>query len=97
VQGDALLALALVHHLAIGRNIPLTEAVNWIVGLAPRGLIEFVPKHDPTVQRMLELREDVFADYSQETFEIALRDRALIRNATPVSASGRIVFQYERA
>ena len=45
--GDALLALALVHHLVIARNIPLQEVINWLVGLAPHGVIEFVPKQDP--------------------------------------------------
>ena len=47
---DALLALAFAHHLAIGRNVPLAQTVAWLTGLAPRGVIEFVPKNDPTVQ-----------------------------------------------
>jgi len=44
---DALLALALVHHLAIGRNIPLDQVIEWIIGLAPVGIIEFVPNRIP--------------------------------------------------
>ena len=43
---DALLALAFIHHLAIGRNVPLANVVDWLIGLAPRGVIEFVPKGD---------------------------------------------------
>ena len=50
------------NHLAIGRNIPLPQVVAWLCGLAPRGVIEFVRKDDPTVQQMLSLREDIFPD-----------------------------------
>ena len=43
---DAVFCFALIHHIAIGRNIPLEEFVPWVCGLAPAGLIEFVPKSD---------------------------------------------------
>ena len=59
---DAVLALAVVHHLAIGRNIPLAAVIDSIVSLAPRGVIEFVPKSDPMVVAMLSTRQDIFAD-----------------------------------
>ena len=75
-SADAILALALVHHLAIGRNVPLEEVVAWLVGLAPNGIVEFVPKSDPMVQRLLRLREDIFDDYSEETFSQHLQARA---------------------
>ena len=75
---DAVLALAVEHHLAIARNVPLDDAVDWLVEWAPRGVIEFVPKSDPTVQTMLALREDIFDGYSQEAFEACLTKRARI-------------------
>ena len=46
-RADALLALAFEHHLAIGRNVPLAQLLPWLTGLAPAGVIEFVPKSDP--------------------------------------------------
>ena len=49
-NADVILALALDHHLAIGKNIPLPCVVDWIVGMAPQGIIEFVQKSDPIVQ-----------------------------------------------
>jgi len=70
---DALIALAFAHHLAIGRNIPLPQVVAWLCGLAPKGVIEFVRKDDPTVQQMLSLREDIFPDYTEEAFATALQ------------------------
>ncbi len=92
---DATLALAFVHHLAIARNVPLAQVVKWIVGLAPCGLIEFVQKHDPTVQEMLSLREDIFSDYSEEAFVSTLNEHARIVRSETVSEAGRKLFWFE--
>ena len=93
---DAVLALAFVHHLAVARNVPLEFVIEWIVGLARTGVIEFVPKDDPMVRELLRLRADIFADYSQERFELALRARARVRKVEVVSASGRRLYWFER-
>ena len=95
-QPDAVMALAFEHHLALGRNIPLDEVVDFLVATAPRGLVEFVPKSDPTVRRMLALKGDIFPGYSQERFEAALASRARIVRADEVSASGRRLSWFER-
>jgi ribosomal protein L11 methylase PrmA len=93
-SADAILGLALVHHLAIGRNIPLEEVVAWLVSLAPNGIVEFVPKSDPMVQRLLRLREDIFDDYSEEAFAKHLRARAKIVRVVDVSATARRLFWF---
>ena len=54
-KADAVLALAFQHHLTIAKNIPLDQTINWILDIAPKGLIEFVPKEDSTVKKMLLL------------------------------------------
>ncbi len=46
--------------LSIGRDVPLGDAVRWLVSLPPAGVIEFLPKSDPMVRRMMRRREDVF-------------------------------------
>ena len=93
---DFLVALAVEHHLAIGRNIPLDELIRWLVGLAPQGLVEFVQKADSTVRRMLALREDIFADYTEENFRRLLAANARIVESRVVSAEGRVIFLYDR-
>ncbi len=93
---DFVLALAVGHHLAIGRNIPLDEMTRWIVGLAPRGVIEFVQKTDSTVRRMLSLREDIFADYTEDNFRHLLAANAHIVDDREVSKEGRRLFRYDR-
>ena len=95
-QADAILALAFEHHLAIGRNIPLPALIDWMVGIAPRGVIEFVPKSDPMIERMLEFREDIFSSYSQAEFETQLGSRATIVRQETVSETGRTLYQFER-
>ena len=72
---DTLLALALVHHLAIGRNIPLERIATQLGKLAPQLIIEFVPRDDPMVRQLLATREDVFPDYTPDGFRGRLRDR----------------------
>lgn len=96
-SADAILALAFVHHLAIGRNVPLDRLIDWLIGLAPAGIIEFVPKSDPMVKRMLRLRDDIFDDYSDEHFMAAVTARARIVQSAIVSAGGRRLVWFDRS
>lgn len=91
---DALLALAVIHHIVMRNNVPLAEAIRHLVSLAPLGLIEFVPKTDPQVTRLLRLRRDVFHDYTVETCRTALLAVAQIISESDVSATGRRLFVY---
>jgi len=93
---DAILALAVIHHLVIGGNVPLDQAIEWMVSLAPSGVIEFVRKSDETVQRMLRFREDIFTDYHEEAFRARLQAQARIIGRHEVSDSGRTLYVYQR-
>jgi ribosomal protein L11 methylase PrmA len=96
VNADGLLALALLHHIVIGQNVPIARTVAWLVGLAPSGVIEFVPKSDPMVVSMMKGRKDIFTDYSIETFRDAVTSHAWIVAETAVVGSGRVLFEYAR-
>ena len=48
------------------------------------------------MKTMLALREDIFDDYSIETFTTRLTERARIVQQQTVSESGRTLFFYER-
>ena len=95
-SAGALVALAVLHHLAIGRNVPLSRIAAWLVSLAPRGLVEFVPQGDPRVDDLLTLRGDRFADYTPEAWEAALEPFAAVRRMETVSENGRRLYTYER-
>lgn len=93
---EGVMALAVIHHLAIGRNLPLEEIIDWFVTTAPRGIIEFVPKTDPMVAEMLLLREDVFSDYDEAHFRSYLGSRAKITREHTFAENGRLIVSYER-
>jgi ribosomal protein L11 methylase PrmA len=95
-KADAVLALALIHHVAISKNVPLDDVVAWLTDMAPRGVIEFVPKSDPMVVELLRLREDIFPNYNEEHFVKCLEERARIVTSETVSSSGRKLFAFER-
>ena len=93
IAADAFIALAFVHHLCIGRNIPIDGVVDWLATTAACGVVEFVPKEDPMVQVMLATREDIFGGYSKAHFEQSLHRRFTIRESSVVSKSGRTLYQ----
>lgn len=68
---DALLVLALVHHLAISNNVPLDHIAALFSHITRWLVIEFVPKSDSQVERLLATREDIFPNYTSAGFEEA--------------------------
>ncbi len=74
-EPDVILALALVHHIAISRNVPLPMLLDLFAQLAPWAIVEFVPKEDPMVRRLLATRRDVFPDYTLDGFRAAAGER----------------------
>ena len=89
---DAVLALALVHHLAISNNTPMSEIAGFFYDLAPHLIIEFVPKADSQVKRMLATREDIFPDYSEVGFEVAFTEFFEILHKAKVRNSERTLY-----
>ena len=89
---DLALALALVHHLAIGNNVPLPMVMRTFAGLARRAVVEFVPKDDEKVRTLLATREDVFPDYTAEGFEAAAGDVFEVEAREPLPESGRALY-----
>jgi hypothetical protein len=89
---DLALALALVHHLAIAHNVPLGSIARYFARLARALVIEFVPKEDSQVQRMLASRVDIFDNYTQAGFERAFSDWFEIEESTAVPDSSRIIY-----
>ena len=93
---DGVFCFALTHHLVIGRNIPLEEFICWVCGLAPKGLIEFIPKTDPMVQGLLRHREDIFHDYNRENFERILNKLCTHVTSHAMQSTNRTIYEYAR-
>lgn len=96
-NADLVLCLALVHHLVLGRNLPLAEVLEWLVSLAPRGVVEFVPKEDPMAAQLLTWKPNVGPDYDRASFRAMLSALARIDHEEVVTSSGRVLYAWSRA
>lgn len=94
---DGILALALVHHLTVTKNVPLSHIVSWLTGLAPSGVIEFVPKSDPMFQRLITFREDIFHEYTAENFLKLLGQSAAVVKKENLQDNGRFLVWYSKS
>ncbi|MEV0156468.1 class I SAM-dependent methyltransferase [Micromonospora sp. NPDC050686] len=96
-RADVVLALALVHHLAIGRNVPLPEVVDCLTGwCAPGGrlVVEFVHPEDPMARRLLANKPDgLFPDYRPEEFERLLAARCRVVQRLELPSGTRTLYQ----
>lgn len=95
-QCDLVLALALVHHLAIANNVPLPEIARSFAGLSPYLLLEFVPKEDGQVKRLLRSRDDIFTDYSLDGLLSAFAENFQLEKQAPVPGSMRTLLLFKR-
>lgn len=92
---DMALALAVIHHLAISNNVPLQQLAQFFAARAKWLVIEFVPKSDSQVKRLLSSRKDIFPNYTREGFEAAFLERFKIHKAEPVRDSERMLYLME--
>ena len=92
---DLVLALALIHHVVIGANVPLADFMDWICGLDADVVIEFVTRDDSMVRTLLRNRIDQYDDYTTEEFERQLKlrfdlvAREKLENGTRILYYGR--------
>ncbi|HEV8287322.1 MAG TPA: class I SAM-dependent methyltransferase [Chitinophagaceae bacterium] len=89
---DLALALALVHHLAIGKNIPFTKIVELFEKLTTYLIVEFIPKQDEKVQFMLKQKKDIYDDYNEKEFVAAFDRSFFIVKKQLIANSGRSLY-----
>jgi hypothetical protein len=89
---DLILALALIHHLAIANNLPFQSIADYFQGLSKNIIIEFVPKSDSQVQKLLASRLDIFNNYDVESFEKEFSRRFKIIKKIAVPDSERTLY-----
>ncbi len=89
---DMILALAVIHHLAISNNVPLPHLADFFAVHCKWLVIEFVPKSDSQVQKLLASREDIFPNYTREGFEAAFSERFEIQKREAVRDSERVLY-----
>jgi len=93
---DVVLALALIHHLAISNNIPLSRLAEFFGKICKYLIIEFIPKSDSQVQRLLRTREDIFDDYDKAHFEKEFSKIFKINETINLQDSERLFYYMEK-
>lgn len=89
---DVVMALALVHHLAISNNVPLEHVAAFLAQLGKNVIIEFVAKEDSQVERLLRNRPDIFPNYTKAGFEDAFQALFEINECEQVTDSKRWLY-----
>jgi ribosomal protein L11 methylase PrmA len=89
---DLALMLGLIHHIAISNNVPLIQIANFLSQICCYLIIEFVPKDDSQVQRLLRFRKDIFQDYDEKNFEIAFLNYFSILKREKIVDSKRTIY-----
>lgn len=71
---EVVLALALIHHLAIGNNLPFLQFAKFLSKICNFLIIEYIPKDDSQAHKLLLRREDIFETYSKDNFEAEFKE-----------------------
>jgi ribosomal protein L11 methylase PrmA len=96
LKADLVMALALVHHLAIAKNVPLHFIADWLQPMGEHLIIEFVPRDDEKVKLLLQNRKDIFDNYSLENFRSIFTEKYKILREEKVGNTSRILFLMTR-
>jgi len=95
-NADTVFALALIHHLSISNNLPLNRIARFFSRICKSLIIEFIPKSDSQVLRLLSTREDIFPDYTQQVFESEFKKYFLIQNSIRIRDSKRTLYLMQK-
>ena len=90
---DLVLALALIHHVAISANVPVKEFVDWLASLGSALVIEFPTREDPMVKKLLAPKRDgLHPDYELGFFERCLGEAFEIERSERLESGTRVLY-----
>ncbi|MEA1926360.1 MAG: SAM-dependent methyltransferase [Patescibacteria group bacterium] len=89
---DLIMALALIHHLSISNNVPIGMIASYFSLLCKYLIVEFIPKDDSNVQKLLSTRKDIFIKYNQKNFEKSFNEYFDITSSQNIEGSKRVLY-----
>ena len=92
IKPDVIMALALIHHLVIGKNIPLPMLAEFFDKCTQQLIIEFIPKEDEKTRLLLLNKKDIYPVYSKEGFELCFERFFTIVASKQVPSSERVIY-----
>ena len=95
-KADMLLALALVHHLRISNNTPFSQIAEFFSEWGNNLIVEFIPKEDSQIQRILSNREDIFNNLNFDSFIKQFETIFELTEKQPIPDSNRILCLFKK-
>jgi len=93
---DLAMGLALIHHLAIGKNISFDLIAKMFAQLGRFLIIEFVAKEDEKVKLLLQNKRNIYHWYTEEAFLQSFSTRFRLIEKRALSSSPRTLYLMER-
>ena len=94
---DIVMALAVIHHMAITFNVPIASQLDMFRDLSPELIIEMPHADDPMVRKLLQNKRDgIHDDFNLENFERLLSDRFDIKSKMLLAGGTRTIFHAVR-
>ena len=93
---DLAMGLALIHHLAIGKNISFDLIAKMFAQLSRYLIVEFVAKEDDKVRLLLQNKKDIYDGYTEEAFLHSFSQRFRLIEKRALSSSPRTLYLMER-
>lgn len=93
---DTTLALAIIHHLAISNNLPFGLIASFFSKITRNLIIEFIPKTDSQIKKLLATRKDIFDQYNELNFENIFSSFFRIRQKKILHQSKRVIYLMEK-
>ena len=88
-QPDMALCLALIHHLRVSANVPVSRLAEWLRSLNATVIVEFVGRDDEMFAKLVGNKGEDYADYTAENFEFELARRFTVEDRLQLKAGKR--------
>jgi hypothetical protein len=89
---DLIVALALIHHIALSANIPIPLFLDWLAKRTPNLIIEFVDRDDEMTKALLANKKETYPLYNKDVFFAELQKRFQIRSSVKLKNGLREVY-----
>jgi SAM-dependent methyltransferase len=97
VQPDCVLALAVIHHLLVGANLPMAAIRDLFAALTRKHLVlEFVPTDDVMFRKLIEFRVNLFDHVTLDRCLAVFSEKFTLVRQEPIQNSPRTLLLFEK-
>ena len=86
---DMALCLALIHHLRVSANVPVSLLVKWLRSMDATVIVEFIGRNDDMFGKLAENKREDYADYTSDNFQSEVTRHFTIEDSMGLKAGKR--------